>query len=88
MVVYQEYVVVIDHRTAAMATTTASIFHALDARLHRFMGVLATLFEGIREGREMAARYDQLSKLSDGELARRGIARSEIVNRVVNGRGA
>ena len=70
-----------------MTTTTATASVSLDARVLRFLGAIATFFEGIREGREMAARYDQLSKLSDHELARRGLARNQIVHTVVNGKG-
>ena len=70
-----------------MTTTTATTSYSLDARFYRLVGSVATFFEGIREGREMAARYNQLSKMSDLDLARRGIARNQIVHVVVNGKG-
>ena len=68
-----------------MTTTTANLSLSLDL-FRRFFGAVAAFSEGINEGREMAARYDRLSKLSDQDLARRGLSRDQIVQFVVNGR--
>ena len=38
----------------------------------------SALVEGIRAGRKMAAEYDALSRLSDAELARRGLSRATL----------
>jgi hypothetical protein len=40
---------------------------------------------GIEEARTMASRYDDLARLSDAELAARGIARSDIPRIVIDG---
>ena len=69
-----------------MTTTTVTGSYPLDSRFHRFIATASAFFEGINEGREMAARYDHLSKLSDADLARRGLARNQIVQLVVNGK--
>jgi uncharacterized protein YjiS (DUF1127 family) len=49
----------------------SSFFHKLGHDIQMFM-------EGIREANEIAARYEALSRLSDAELARRGITRTDI----------
>lgn len=69
-----------------MTTTTAPISLSLDGRLHRVFGTIAAFFAGIREGKALAERYDYLSKLSDADLAKLGLARQEIVRAVVNGK--
>jgi hypothetical protein len=44
------------------------------------------MLAGIDEAREMAARYETLSRLSDAELRQRGLMRSDIP-RIIIGRG-
>ena len=44
-------------------------------------------FEGIMEGREIAYRYELLSRLSNVELARRGLTRQDIPRAAVTGIG-
>jgi hypothetical protein len=56
------------------------------ARLKRFFGAVSEFLAGIRLARAMAGRYNTLSRLSDTELARHGIAREDIPRVVVNGR--
>jgi hypothetical protein len=56
------------------------------SRLKRFFGAVSEFLAGIRLARAMAARYNTLSRLSDVELARRGIAREDIPRVVVNGK--
>jgi hypothetical protein len=44
------------------------------------------VFEGIMEGREIATRYERLSRLTNAELARLGLTRQDITRVAVNGR--
>ena len=44
-------------------------------------------FQGVRDGLEMSDRYHALSRMSDVELAKRGLTRSEITRAVVLGDG-
>ncbi|MEA2876437.1 MAG: hypothetical protein QOF14_1633 [Hyphomicrobiales bacterium] len=44
------------------------------------------VFEGVMEGREIATRYERLSRLTNAELARLGLARQDIPRVAVNGR--
>ncbi len=43
------------------------------------------LFEGVMEGREIATRYERLSRLTNAELARLGLSRQDIPRVAVNG---
>ncbi|MBX6424314.1 MAG: hypothetical protein IRZ09_00070 [Variibacter sp.] len=45
----------------------------------------ANLIEGIREGLEIRDRYERLSRLSDSELKRHGLDRSQIALAAVRG---
>lgn len=56
------------------------------SRRPRFFRVISELLEGIRLARAMAHQYEVLSRLSDGELARRGLRREDIPQAVVNAR--
>jgi uncharacterized protein YjiS (DUF1127 family) len=47
---------------------------------------LSDLAEGIREGQQLARRYDALARQSDAELARLGIKREDIPHVVMFGR--
>lgn len=40
---------------------------------------------GVREGQAIAARYDQLSRMSHGELARHGLTRHDIHRAALTG---
>ncbi len=55
------------------------------ARPNRLLTALATFWEGIQEGRRLAASYDRLTRLSNSELARLGLAREEIPQAVAHG---
>jgi len=66
---------------------SAVTFTSLEPRRRNgFFRPLVELIDGIRLARAMAHRYDVLSRLSDGELAARGIARQDIPRLVVNGK--
>ena len=54
-------------------------------RRPRFFRIIADFLDGIRLARAMAHQYEVLSRLSDGELARRGLKREDIPQAVVNG---
>jgi len=56
---------------SAISSFLHKFFHALGRDIRMFL-------EGVREANEIAARYEQLSRLSDAELARRGITRTDI----------
>ena len=43
------------------------------------------VFEGIMEGRELATRYERLSRLTNAELARLGITRQDLPRIAVKG---
>jgi hypothetical protein len=43
------------------------------------------VFEGILEGREIATRYERLSRLTNAELARLGLSRQDLPRLAVNG---
>jgi uncharacterized protein YjiS (DUF1127 family) len=47
---------------------------------------LSDVAEGIREGHEMASRYEELSRLSDAALAARGLTREELPQAIATGR--
>jgi hypothetical protein len=55
-------------------------------RIKRLFGAVSEFLAGIRLAQAMAGRYDSLSRLSDVELTRRGIAREDIPRIVVNGK--
>ena len=66
-----------------MATVTLS---RLETGPHHSLAEIAVaLFEGIAEGREMATRYERLSRLSNSELARLGLTRQDLPRAAVNG---
>jgi len=52
---------------------------------HRIVQLAADVVEGVNEGRKMAWRYEQLSRLSNAELARLGLTRYDIPRGAVNG---
>ena len=43
------------------------------------------IYAGIMEGRDIAYRYERLSRLSNAELARLGLTRQDIPRAAVNG---
>jgi hypothetical protein len=40
---------------------------------------------GMNDGRDIAARYDRLARMSRGELARHGLSRTDISRAALNG---
>lgn len=47
---------------------------------------VSAFFDAIAEGHRIANRYEQLSRLSDAALARRGLTRADIARVAVSGR--
>jgi uncharacterized protein YjiS (DUF1127 family) len=48
---------------------------------------ISAFFQGVQDGRDMADRYYVLSRLSDEQLAQRGLTRNDITRAVVLGHG-
>ena len=65
-----------------MSTLALRAPGAISSFLHKLVHALARDFkmflQGVREANEIASRYEQLSRLSDAELARRGVTRTDI----------
>ena len=53
--------------------------------LRGLFGFLGNVFAGIRDGHEMATRYERLRMMSDAELAAHGLTREQIPAAAVNG---
>ena len=53
--------------------------------LSPFFGFVSALFAGIREGREIAIRYEALNRLSDRQLANIGLDRWTLPQAAVAG---
>ena len=54
------------------------LIHATPAFLQRLADRVTAVLDGIAEARALAQRYQTLSKLSDAELAQRGLKREDI----------
>ena len=67
-----------------MTTATLPRF-AMTAQPSRLVRLAVDVFEGIMEGRDIAYRYERLSRLSNAELARLGLTRLDIPRAAVNG---
>lgn len=48
---------------------------------------LVAFYEGVQDGLDMADRYHTLSRMSDEQLAKQGLARSSVARAVVLGHG-
>jgi hypothetical protein len=64
---------------------TTATFAFLRSTNGSFGGYLSALFAGIREGKEIARRYDALNRLSDAQLASLGLERSTLAQAAVDG---
>ena len=64
-------------------TLLAQLLKPALAFLHRLLGSLAALFDSIDEAQATTERLLALSRLSDEELARRGLTRDEIPTAVL-----
>jgi hypothetical protein len=70
-----------------MTTLTLPRLARLSPRFTAIARSITEVLAGIRDGHEIARRYDELSRLSDEALARRGLTRAEIPQAAVTGRG-
>jgi hypothetical protein len=70
-------------------TAVTTFSQPASVRRHFFLNVLVQalrdIIAGSREGLAMQDRYEELSRLSDWELARRGLTRADIGRLAVNG---
>ncbi len=67
--------------------TSISLTHRTSPDLFpRALAAVAAFFDAIGEGRRIAQRYEQLSRLSDTALAARGLTRMEVPRAAVLGR--
>jgi uncharacterized protein YjiS (DUF1127 family) len=62
----------------------AQIVHDVPAALRRFSQRLSELVAGIDEARLLATRYKALSRMTDAQLADRGLRRADIPQAVLN----
>lgn len=46
---------------------------------------LANVLAGIRDGGELQARYHELARLSDADLAKRGLTRDSLARAILSG---
>lgn len=51
----------------------------------RFGAVVSDFVAAVRDARQMAVRYEELSRLSDSDLARIGLSREQIPQTVARG---
>ena len=70
---------VITHTAFTASSRIDTVFAAV-------AGFCADFCAGAREGREIEARYDALSRLSTADLARLGLTRADIAQAAVTGR--
>ncbi len=68
-----------------MSTLTLNRLAPARIGAERIFNLIATFIDGVREGREMATRYERLRRLSDHDLARLGLTRADIPRAAVNG---
>jgi hypothetical protein len=68
-----------------MTTTTfqSDLGRARGSKLKAAFRFFGDMLDGIAEAREMSSRYQALSRLSNEELARRGLTRETIPQAVV-----
>jgi hypothetical protein len=53
--------------------------------VHKLLRTVGIVLDGVLEAREIAARYERLSHMSNIELARLGLTRHDIPRAAVNG---
>ncbi|MEP9367952.1 DUF1127 domain-containing protein [Xanthobacter sp. VNH20] len=67
-----------------MSTITAHPFRETSL-FGRFAAQVSEFFAAVRDARVMADRYERLSRMSDSELAQRGLSREAIPQAVAKG---
>jgi hypothetical protein len=75
----------------AVAGHSSAWHRLLDTRIEAARRKIAQeitgFLAGVRDGRALAARYDELSRLTNAELGQRGLVREGIVRAVLAGGG-
>lgn len=66
-------------------TTMTAQHHGADRHFGRFGAIVSDFVAAVREAREMNARYQHLTRLSNSELSKIGLTREEIPQAVVRG---
>lgn len=67
--------------------STVSLTHRTSPDLFsRALEAVVAFFDAVGEGRRIAQRYENLSRLSDAALAKRGLTRQDIVRVALSGR--
>jgi hypothetical protein len=61
----------------------SQLVHQAPAFLQRLSQHVSDFFEGVREARLMAHRYQTLSQMTDAQLAARGLKREQIPQAVI-----
>jgi hypothetical protein len=87
--VYQAYIVLKTNPTIpedTMSTITLNSPARSASPFRKVFQVFAEFVEGAREARAIATRYESLSRLSDNQLAKRGLTRNEVPQAAVTGR--
>jgi uncharacterized protein YjiS (DUF1127 family) len=88
LLVYQAYIVLKTNPTTPednMSTITLNSARTVSPFRKAFQ-VFTDFVEGAREARAIAARYESLSRLSDNQLAQRGLTRGDVPQAAVTGR--
>lgn len=67
-------------------TANITTLHQTERRFGPLSQIVSKTISAIRDGRRMLAQYDELTRLSDSELARMGIRRQDIPQVVATGR--
>jgi uncharacterized protein YjiS (DUF1127 family) len=89
LLVYQAYIVLKTNPTTPednMSTITLNASARAVSPFRKAFQVFADFVEGAREARAIAARYESLSRLSDNQLAQRGLTRGDVPQAAVTGR--
>ena len=63
--------------------TALALIHQTPAVLQKIADTVSAFFAGIDDARQLAHRFNTLSRLSDAELARRGLKRTDIARVVL-----
>jgi hypothetical protein len=74
-------------KVGPMTTIALNLPSGSDYPRRRFTRLALNLINGFREARDVAHRYEQLSHLSDAELAARDMRREDLPRIALTGRG-
>ena len=69
-----------------MSTITLNSSTRSASSLRKVFQMFGDFVEGAREARAISTRYESLSRLSDNQLAQRGLTRGDVPQAAVTGR--